>query len=191
MPGLPEGLVVQYEFLSFEEEDELLRSIGCLEMGEVRMRGVASKRRIQQYGFHYSFESFRLAPASPIPQELLPVRERAAALAGIEPDAFAEALVTWYPPGAGIGWHRDAPAFGIVAGISLGAACRMRFQKGAGPDRVTAAVELVPRSIYLLTGPARTEWQHRIPPVKEMRHSITFRTLRRPRRSSGVEEFSE
>ena len=64
-----------------------------------------------------------------------------------------------YPLGAGIGWHRDALPFGIVAGISLGASRRMRFQRGEGA--------------------ARTDWQHTIPPVKEMRWSITFRTVRR------------
>ncbi|HYP14880.1 MAG TPA: alpha-ketoglutarate-dependent dioxygenase AlkB, partial [Bryobacteraceae bacterium] len=103
------------------------------------------------------------------------------ALASVDPGEFAEALVTEYPPGAGIGWHRDAPPFGIVAGISLGATCRMRFQKGTGPERVTSAAELPPRSIYLLTGPARKEWQHTIPAVKQTRYSITFRTLRRGR----------
>ena len=50
-------------------------------------------------------------------------------------------------------------------------------RRGGARDR--AAVELPPRSIYLLTGAARTDWQHTIPPVKEVRWSITFRTLRR------------
>ncbi len=87
--------------------------------------------------------------------------------------------MTEYQPGAGIGWHRDAPPFGIIAGISLAGKCRMRFQKGTGADRQTAAIELTPRSIYLLTGRARSDWQHTIPPGTELRYSITFRTLRR------------
>jgi len=40
-------------------------------------------------------------------------------------------------------------------------------------------VELAPRSGYVLAGPARTAWQHHVPPTKSLRYSITFRTLRR------------
>lgn len=178
---LPEGLIFQPDFLDVEEEQRVTGLISSLPFGEVRMHGVTAKRRVAQFGWRYSFESFRLTPAEPLPRELEPLRARAAALAGIEAEAFAEALVTEYPPGAGIGWHRDAPPFGIVAGISLGAPCRMRFQKGSGPERVTAALELPPRSIYQLTGPARTQWQHTIPAVRETRYSITFRTLRNAR----------
>jgi DNA oxidative demethylase len=179
MSVLPEGFLLQPDFLTPGEEEELTAFIGSLTMGEIRMHGVTAKRKVKQFGFHYSFDSFRLTPAPELPPELLPIRDRAAVLASVVPADFSEALVTAYPAGAGIGWHRDAPPFGIVAGISLGASCRMRFQKGAGPERVTAAVELPPRSIYLLTGPARQEWQHTIPAVKQPRYSVTFRTLRR------------
>jgi alkylated DNA repair dioxygenase AlkB len=87
-------------------------------------------------------------------------------------------LVTDYSPGAGIGWHRDAPPFGIVAGISLGAEGRMRFRKRVD-HRQTAALPLTAGSLYLLTGEARTDWEHMIPPVESQRFSITFRTLRK------------
>ena len=33
-------------------------------------------------------------------------------------------------------------------------------------------------SAYLLSGPARSEWEHSIPPVDATRYSITFRNLR-------------
>jgi alkylated DNA repair protein (DNA oxidative demethylase) len=180
---LPEGFLLQPDFLSASEESALIEFVQTLAFGHVTMRGVASLRRVAQFGLRYAFESARLTPAAPLPDPLEPLRERAAALAQIEPIAFAEALVTEYPAGAGIRWHRDAPLFGIVAGISLAAPCRMRFQRGAGTLRETAAVELPPRSIYLLTGPARKEWQHMLPPVRQTRWSITFRTLRgRPKR---------
>jgi DNA oxidative demethylase len=143
------------------------------------MHGVTAKRRVAQFGWRYSFETYKLTPAASLPPELEDVRNRAAALAGIAAEEFSETLVTEYAPGAGIGWHRDAPHFGIVAGISLGGQCRMRFQRGKGEDRVTAAAILEPRSIYLLTGEARNRWQHTIPPVHALRWSITFRTVRR------------
>ena len=180
---LPEGFVFVPEFLSLQEEQSLLEFVRRLDFHYFQMRGVTAKRRVVSFGWHYSFESYKATEADPVPDPLLPVRERAAAVAGIQPATFSEALVTEYRPGAGIGWHRDAPPFGIVAGISLGATCRMRFQKGKGEQRVVTAVELTPRSLYLLTGEARTKWEHTIPAVKELRFSLTFRTMRREQRT--------
>jgi alkylated DNA repair dioxygenase AlkB len=88
-------------------------------------------------------------------------------------------LVQRYPAGSTIGWHRDAPAFGTVIGVSLAGSARLRFQRGKGEARRVWEVRLEPRSGYVLSGPARTSWQHSIPPTKELRYSITFRTLRR------------
>ena len=176
---MPDGLMYRPEFLTTLEEANLLAIICTLAPREFAFRGYKARRRVIDFGWHYSFDSFHLTPASPVPSEFSGIRERAAALAGVAPDEFEEALVTEYQPGAGIGWHRDAPPFGIVAGISLGSACRMRFQRGKGDARETASLELEPRSIYLLTGEARTKWEHTISPMKTERYSITFRTLRR------------
>jgi alkylated DNA repair dioxygenase AlkB len=103
----------------------------------------------------------------------------AASLAGRAPEEFVEALVQRYPPGSSIGWHRDAPAFGDVVGLSLAGRCRLRFQRGTGEGRRVWEVMLEPRSGYVLTGDSRRSWQHSIPPTKELRFSITFRTMRR------------
>jgi DNA oxidative demethylase len=176
---LPPGFVFQPNFLAPEEEAQLLEFIRTIPLRTFEMKGVTAKRRIASYGWHYSFQSYRLTEAEPIPPIFEPVRERAAALADIQPQAFSEVLVTEYQPGAGIGWHRDAPPFGIVAGISMAGSCRMRFQKGKGDERQVTAIALPPRSIYLLTGEARTNWEHTIPPTKELRYSLTFRTLKR------------
>jgi alkylated DNA repair dioxygenase AlkB len=127
---------------------------------------------------NYSFETFKATPGPPIPGFLLPLRERAAAFAAVDADALAEALITEYPPGAAIGWHRDAAPFDIVIGISLLSASRMRFRRGKVRAWQTREVLLPPRSAYVLTGPARTQWEHSIPPVKELRYSVTFRTMR-------------
>jgi alkylated DNA repair dioxygenase AlkB len=35
------------------------------------------------------------------------------------------------------------------------------------------------RSIYLMQGTARHEWQHSIPPVENLRYSVTFRTIKK------------
>jgi alkylated DNA repair dioxygenase AlkB len=67
-----------------------------------------------------------------------------------------------------------------VVGVSLAAACRMRFQRGKGDARQVVEVTLEPRSAYVLAGAARSAWQHSIPPTKTLRYSITFRTLKAP-----------
>jgi alkylated DNA repair dioxygenase AlkB len=171
------------DFLTIAEEKQLLAVIAQMEFRPLQMHGITAKRRIKQFGWHYAFESYQLTPADPIPAGFTDIAARSAALAGIETSEWAEALVTEYTPGAGIGWHRDAPPFGIVAGISMHGPCRMRFQTGTGPTRITSAIELPSRSIYLLTGEVRTKWQHMIPPTRELRYSITFRTLRNTKRN--------
>jgi alkylated DNA repair dioxygenase AlkB len=183
-PKLPEGLLFEPDFLTVAEDNELIDVIRPLPFGEVRMRGVVAKRRVVHFGLRYAFTSHQLSPASEIPNEFSAIRERAAQVGGVDPGAFSEVLVTEYPPGAGIGWHRDAPPFGIIAGISLAADCTMRFRnvptstKGAGGNIESSAIELPRRSLYVLAGSARNDWQHSIRPIPETRYSITFRTLK-------------
>jgi alkylated DNA repair protein (DNA oxidative demethylase) len=170
----PEGFRYVPDFLSRDEERALLEHLPGASFREVRMRGQAALRRTAHYGWDYGYESWQISPAAPVPGWLLPLRERAAGLIGAAPEALEEVLVTEYPPGAGIGWHRDAPMFGpAVVGVSLGAAARFRFRR-AGE---TSALVVEPRSAYVLDGPARKMWQHSIPGGKALRYSITFRTL--------------
>jgi alkylated DNA repair dioxygenase AlkB len=179
--SLPEGFRLQEEFLDPSEEADLIARFRAMEFHEVRMRGVAARRRVVQYGYKYSFETLRMTEGPSLPEFLVAIRDRAATFAGLASGDLSEALVTEYAPGAPIGWHRDAPGFGVVVGISLSAAARFRFRRGEVGAWQTTEVRLAPRSIYVLTGPARTEWQHCIPPVDDLRYSVTFRTLRKKR----------
>lgn len=176
--GGPEGFVYRPDFLSGEEEGGLITAVQNLPYSEVRMRGQVARRRTAHFGWRYGYESWRVEPGPPIPEFLAALRGQAGALAGVEAATLEEVLITEYQPGAGIGWHRDAPAFGVVVGVSLLGACRFRFARGAGPGRETRTVILERRSGYVLSGPARWQWQHSIPPGKTARYSITFRTLR-------------
>src|ERR1700730_12541508 len=176
---IPQGLLFKPDFLTVEEEHDLFALLQTLPFYEFKLHGVAAKRRVLHFGLRYAFESRVLSAAPEIPSEFEPLRLRAAAFAGVASDDFSQILVNEYRPGAGIGWHHDSPAFGIAAGISLGATCTLRFQHSSGEDRRTAAVELPSRSIYLLTGDARNLWQHRIAPVEELGYSIPMRTLRK------------
>jgi DNA oxidative demethylase len=175
----PEGLVYRPDLLTVDEEAEVLDVLASLRFDPIVMHGQPAKRTARHFGLDYDYEARTPQPGEPLPDWILPVRERAAELAGHDPDELVEVLVQRYPPGSTIGWHRDAPAFGTVVGVSLGGASRLRFQRGKGDDRRVWDVLLEPRSGYVLAGKARTSWQHSIPPTKELRYSITFRTLRK------------
>jgi alkylated DNA repair dioxygenase AlkB len=176
--GPPAGFLYYPDILSPDEESALVARVRAIDFAAVEMRGQVARRRTAHFGWVYGYESWRITPGPPLPTFLLPLRKRVGALAGVDPAALAEVLVTDYPAGAAIGWHRDAPQFGVVIGVSLLSACRMRFQRGRGADRHTRAVMLEPRSAYVLSGEARQHWQHSIPAVRAPRYSITFRTLR-------------
>ena len=183
---LPDGFVYQPNLVRTDEHDALVDSVAGLDFAEIRMHGVTARRRAAHFGWLYGYESWALSPGPPMPDFLEPIRERAAHLLGVDPESLEETLVTEYRPGASIGWHRDAGAFGpAVVGISLGSPCRMRFRRKRDDGWETSAVELEPRSAYVLSGAARATWQHSIPPTRDLRYSITFRTLRRRRGVSG------
>jgi DNA oxidative demethylase len=177
---LPEGLVYRPEFVTASEERGLLDTIERIDFRPVAMRGQTARRTVRMFGLDYDYESGELAPTDPLPPELTWLRDRCADLMERDPADLAAVLVSRYPAGAGIGWHRDAPMFGSrIVGVSLAGPSRMRFQRTTGGVREVAAIELDPRSAYLLSGKARWSWQHSIPATKALRYSLTFRTLRR------------
>jgi DNA oxidative demethylase len=176
----PAGLRYLPDLLTEAEEAALVVRLRSLEYAEVRLHGQVARRVVRHYGLNYDYDSARTTPGEPVPDWLEDLRSRSARLLDRGPADLAEVLVTRYPPGATIGWHRDAPAFGDVVGVSLASACLMRFQRGAGDQRRVFEQLLDPRSGYVLAGRARTAWQHSIPAVPAERFSITFRTLRRP-----------
>jgi alkylated DNA repair protein (DNA oxidative demethylase) len=175
----PLGLSYRDDLISVAEEAELLERFAQLEVTPLVMHGVPSRRLTRHFGVGYDFDTRSAAEVEPVPEYLLDLRERAADFSGVEPESFVEALVSFYPPEATIGWHKDVLAFGgVVVGVSLGSACVMRFQrKAAGGERRVFEQPLSPRSAYVLTGAARWTWQHSIPPVAEERWSVTFRQL--------------
>jgi alkylated DNA repair protein (DNA oxidative demethylase) len=176
----PAGLVYRPDVVDPAQEAMLLGMVEKLDFRAITMRGQTARRTVRLYGFDYDYESGDLRPGDPLPGELVRLRDCCAELAGVESSELVQALVSRYPPGAGIGWHRDAPMFGSkVIGISLLSSCRMRFQRRTGERRQVYALELEPRSGYVLAGSARWAWQHSIPPTKALRYSITFRSLRR------------
>jgi alkylated DNA repair protein (DNA oxidative demethylase) len=159
------------------EEQALITSIDAVTLAPFRYHAWLGKRLTASFGWRYDFDTATFAPADPIPEWLLPLRECAARFAKLKPDDLVQALLLRYDPGAGIGWHRDRPVFEHVIGLSLGAAATMRFRRRRHGGFERASAFLAPRSIYHLTGEARHEWEHSIAELAVTRWSITFRSL--------------
>ena len=148
----PKGVRYERGLLSGDEEAQLLTHVANLCFDPIVMHGQQARRTARHFGLDYDYERREPMPGEPLPPWLAIVRDRAALFAQVEPEDLVEALVQKYPPGATIGWHRDAPAFGTVVGISLGSACRLRFQRGRDSARRTWELVLEPGSGYVLGG---------------------------------------
>ncbi|HYF24410.1 MAG TPA: hypothetical protein VD931_01585, partial [Baekduia sp.] len=75
-PELPEGLVYQEDFVSREEERELLAVVERLDYRTVTMRGQTARRTVQHFGLDYAYESGELVETAPLPEPLVWLRDR-------------------------------------------------------------------------------------------------------------------
>ena len=160
--NLPPGLSYFPDFITSQEEELLLSAFRKMKLKPYEYQSYTAKRNV-------------LHLADPIPELLGPFRERAAGELKVPVKRIRQILITHYPVGAPIGWHRDAPPFEHLLGISLGSSCVMSLREMSGSGKIR--LPLARRSAYIMVGPARWRWEHHIPPVKEERYSLTFRTL--------------
>src|SRR5687768_16159148 len=105
-PPAPEGFCYREDFVSPAEEAELAERLTGLAFEPFQFRGYEGRRRVVSFGLRYDFNGPGLVDAEPMPDWLLPIRDRAAAFAGLPPEAFAHVLINEYREGAPIGWHR-------------------------------------------------------------------------------------
>jgi alkylated DNA repair dioxygenase AlkB len=179
-PALPvPGLVLVQEAISADLEAELSERIDSAPLTPFEFGQWEGKRLTANYGSAYDYQRARPVPAPPMPDWIEDLRDRLAPQVERDPEAFVQALLIRYDPGAGIGWHRDRPQYGEVIGLSLNAPATLRLRRrlpGGGFER--APVELPRRSLYLLSGEVRTQWEHSIAPMDVTRRSVTFRTLK-------------
>ena len=180
---LPHGLVYQPEFITRGEEKTLLAAIGPLPFREARFQEYFAKRRVVHFhpaggGEAYDGNDDDTFSSGPLPSILVDLQQKVARWLAIDPTTFIHALVSEYRPGTPIGWHRDKPVYGVVVGLSLAGRGRMRFRPldSRAPRNAMVLLELEPRSIYVMQGPIRWQWQHSMLPTNALRYSITFRT---------------
>ena len=138
------------------------------------------KRRRQPYGGGYG----KAGNVSPIPDWGRRLADRLYA-DGVTDTPFDQMLVNEYRPGQGIAPHRDYAPYGrTVVSLSLLSPCVMDFRHP--PSGRKEHLLLGRRSLLVLSGEARYDWEHGIAPRKRdtwhglpvergRRLSVTFR----------------
>jgi alkylated DNA repair dioxygenase AlkB len=181
LPQLPDGFAYIPDFITEAEEAELLDQISKVSFHAFLFQGYEAKRRVASFGYDWSFDRRVLTKGADIPEAFHPIIEKVADRLSFPPDALAELLLTEYPAGSVINWHRDAPPFDLIAGISLLSDCTFRLRPHDKAKQGRGSIISIPLarcSLYIMQGEVRADWQHSIPAVKGLRYSITFRTLR-------------
>lgn len=178
---LPQGLQYFPGFITASEEARLLEEISKLDLSPMKFHAYEAKRKTAGFGYDWSFESRTLSKGKPIPEAFEFLLQKVARQLSIDSSDIGAMLVTEYPVGAVINWHRDAPPFDVIAGVSLSSDCTFRFRpydKALQNRKSAISIPLERRSLYIMAGASRSEWEHSIPPVKHTRYSITLRTLK-------------
>jgi DNA oxidative demethylase len=172
----PKSIVLVEDFINQAEENRFLQHFRTLQWQKIKMQGVIAKRQVVHFGLDYTYSKRSVRSTRPAPKWLNPLTEKAAKLIDKSIADIKEILVTHYPAGAGIGWHKDAEVFGdAVVGVSFLSECIMKFKN---PESSAVYKLLIPpRSAYVFSGDARWKWQHSISTHSQDRYSITFRTL--------------
>jgi alkylated DNA repair dioxygenase AlkB len=180
-PAFPPGFSYTENFLTPEEEKKVVAEISTISLHPFTFRGYEAKRKVASFGYDWSFEKQTLTKGKDIPPAFQWVLEKIASFLALPVQDIAELLLTAYPAGSVINWHRDAPPFGVIAGISLLSDCTFRLRPSERARQTRASVLSFPvkrRSLYVMKNEARSEWQHSIAAVKRLRYSLTVRTLK-------------
>jgi len=180
-PTLPTGFSYKDNFITEAEEIHLVQVIGGLELTSMQFHEYTAKRKVLSFGRGWSFTEQQLKTGNPIPAEFSFLVERIAQHLSIPPETIAQFLITEYPVGSVINWHRDAPPFETIIGISLLSDCSFKLrpqEKEKQTRKATITLTVKPRSMYIMTGASKTDWQHCTTPLNTIRYALTFRTLK-------------
>lgn len=180
-PVYPEGFTYVPDFITQEEENELIALCHAAELNTFVFHGYEAKRKVKNYGYSWSFTKKELSKAADIPSDFHNLLTKVSDFLKIPYAEIAQFLIIQYDPGTMINWHRDAPPFDIIIGISLLSDCTFKLRRYENSVRGKGPILSLPvkrRSMYVMKDEVRSEWMHSVSPVKELRYSITLRTLR-------------
>jgi alkylated DNA repair dioxygenase AlkB len=178
------GLTYLPHYITVDEQNKLIHIIDQQEWS------TKLRRRVQHYGYRYDYKNGSLASSS----YLGDLPDWAGRIAkrllddGLTTKVPDQVIINEYEPGQGITSHVDCvPCFGkTIISLSLGSSCVMDFTHSQIKQK--ASILLLPRSLVVMQGAARYEWQHSIAArkkdkykgrelVRTRRVSMTFREV--------------
>ena len=178
------GLTYITDYISANEAEQLLLTI------DQQIWSTELKRKVQHYGYKYDYKKRLVDPSmnlGTLPTWAEDIAQRFY-IEGLTDKIPNQAIANEYQPGQGIAHHIDCvPCFGnAIISLSLGGTCVIEFTHGKTKEKIP--VFLLPRSIIILQGAARYEWQHGIAArktdkyygrefVRDRRVSLTFRKV--------------
>jgi alkylated DNA repair protein alkB family protein 8 len=193
------GLILIRDFISEEEEKELLNSIEQHVVFDDKIKS----RRVKHYGFEFDYNTRKVNPLRPI--EVMP--EWASSIANRISSECNQSVpdqltINEYSPGQGIKPHTDthSPFEDGICSLSLRSDIVMNFTH---PETEEKRHLLLPqRSLLVMTGESRYLWRHGIHCRKQdrinnkivnrvKRLSLTFRKVRRPENIPSSTDVSQ
>lgn len=170
------GLALATEIMTPEYEQEMIALIDRLELADAP-QPEAGRRFNRAFGWGYDPKSYDLVPADPLPVEMESLRYVAAEFAGIDPDDMSHCMVSRFEPGSMIPWLKMRGIWNQLVGISLGNSTPISFRKAADSGAECIDLRLEPRTMYLLSGEVRYDYEHSFPATEEARWCLWFRDL--------------
>src|SRR5688572_32265118 len=105
-PTLPPGFSYFPDFLTTEEEELLHQQILKIDLHNMIFQGFEAKRKTASFGYDYSFDKRQLTKGKEIPRSFSSLIQRVGEKVEVKVEDFAELLVTEYPVGSVINWHK-------------------------------------------------------------------------------------
>ncbi|KFK44933.1 hypothetical protein AALP_AA1G321700 [Arabis alpina] len=194
------GLFLVHDFVSVEEEQELLAAV------DTRPWIGLAKRRVQHYGYEFCYGTRNVdtkKKLGELPLFVSTILERISLFPNLDNDPASLSLdqltVNEYPSGVGLSPHIDThSAFeDCIFSLSLAGPCIMEFrrysvstwkvdsntdaEKSSNSSCIKKALYLPPRSMLLLSGEARYAWNHYIPhhKIDKVKEKVIRRSPRR------------
>lgn len=154
-----EGLTLLHDVITEEEEKKIIAYLDGREWKNVNPANKSS-RRVQQFGYGYSYKDHSLQKEPPLESEVL---NFANFLKVNEIMNAQQCIVNEYYQTQGIAAHIDNTNFGdTVAGLSIGEDATMIFKR----DKERIPVFLPRRSVVIMKGESRYKYTHEIPSTK-------------------------